>query len=301
MIRAFPKIFAIGTDYIRDIFKNDIEITEKIDGSQFVFGKINNELYMRSKGTQIFPENPEKMFTIASDYVLSIENKITNNTICFCEYLKKPKHNTLLYGRVPKNNLILYGVCDDTDRFINSYDELLSIADAIGIETVPLIYQGKINNPQEIFDLINSESILGGVDMEGIVVKNYSQPFLLGGQPIPLMAGKFVSEKFKEVHQKNWGKENTGKGKFELFKESFRTEARWEKAAQHLRDSGSLENSPRDIGNLIKEAHRDIIDEEIEAIKNFLFKEFGKEIIRKSTAGLAEWYKERLIKNSFNE
>ena len=301
MIKAFPKIFAIGTTYIQDIFKNDVEISEKIDGSQFCFGKISGELFMRSKGAQIFPENPEKMFVIASDYVLSVENKISDNTIYFCEYLKKPKHNTLAYSRVPKNNLILFSVCDNTERFIASYDELLKKADEIEIETVPLVFSGKINDPQAIFDLINAESVLGGVDMEGIVVKNYFQPFLLGGQPIPLMAGKLVSEKFKEVHQKNWGKENTGKGKYELFKDSFRTEARWEKAVQHLRDSGNLDCSPKDIGSLIKEVHSDIISEEKESIKAFLFKEFGQEIIRKSTAGLAEWYKEKLIKDSFEE
>jgi len=299
MIKAFPKIFAIGTFYIKDIFKNDVEISEKIDGSQFCFGKLNNELFIRSKGSQIFPENPEKMFGIASDYVLSIEDKISNNTIYFCEYLKKPKHNTLAYNRVPKNNLILFGVCDNTDKFVSSYDDLLKMADEIDIETVPLIFSGKINNSQEIFDLINAESVLGGVNVEGIVVKNYFQPFLLGGQPIPLMAGKFVSEKFKEVHQKNWNKKNTGKGKFELFKDSFRTEARWEKAVQHLREIGNLDGSLKDIGSLIKEVHRDIISEETETIKSFLFREFGGEVIRKSTAGLAEWYKEKLIKNNF--
>jgi len=47
--------------------------------------------------------------------------------------------------------------------------------------------------------------------------------------------------------------------------------------------------------------HNDIISEEKETIKNFLFREFGQEIIRKSTAGLPEWYKEKLIKDSFEE
>lgn len=34
MIKAFPKIFSIGTDYIKDIFKEEVEITEKIDDSR---------------------------------------------------------------------------------------------------------------------------------------------------------------------------------------------------------------------------------------------------------------------------
>ena len=107
MIRSFSKIFAIGTDYIKDIFKDEVEITEKLDGSQFVFGRVDNELYLRSKGQQIFPESSDKMFRIATDYILSIEHKIADNMVYYCEYLAKPKHNTLAYERVPKNNLIL--------------------------------------------------------------------------------------------------------------------------------------------------------------------------------------------------
>jgi len=49
LINAFPKIFAIGTDYISNIFDDEVEITEKIDGSQFAFGKVNGELFMRIK------------------------------------------------------------------------------------------------------------------------------------------------------------------------------------------------------------------------------------------------------------
>lgn len=52
MISAFPKIFAIGTKYIDSIFDNEVEITEKVDGSQFAFGKIDGEVYCRSKGNQ---------------------------------------------------------------------------------------------------------------------------------------------------------------------------------------------------------------------------------------------------------
>lgn len=299
MIRAYPKIFAIGTDYISDIFKEPVEITEKIDGSQFDFGKVGGELFYRSKGKIMYPESVEKMFLIATNYVHQIEHRIPDNTIAYCEYLMRPKHNTLSYNRVPKNNLMLFGISQPNQKFNSEYDTIVNFADIFEIEPVPLVFKGKIEKANEIFDLIKDESILGGPNMEGIVVKNYLRPFLLGGQPIPLMAGKYVSEKFKEVHQQSWGKEKTGKGKFEVFKDGFKTEARWEKAIQHLRDSGNLENSPRDIGNLIKEVQRDIKEEEVENIKNFLFREFGSEIIRYATRGLPEWYKEQLVKNNF--
>ena len=300
MIKSFSKIFAIGTEYIKDIFKEDVEITEKIDGSQFCFGKIDNELFLRSKGRQIFPESPDKMFEIAVDYVLSVQDRIPDNTVYYCEYLAKPKHNVLVYGRVPKNNLILFGVSDGREKFVNSHEELKEKADEIEIEAIPLVYKGKIKKAEEIFDLIKKESILGGVDMEGIVVKNYSRQFLLGERPIALMAGKYVSEKFKEVHQSTWGKEKTHKGKFEVFKDSFRTEARWDKAIQHLRDDGKLENSPKDIGNLIVEVQKDIGQEEKENIKNFLWKEFGKEVTRHAIKGLPEYYKKEILKGAFD-
>jgi hypothetical protein len=300
MIKAYPKIFAIGQDYIRDIFENEVEVTEKIDGSQFAFGKFNGNLYMRSKGRQIFEDHYDSLFKQAVEYVLSIREDIPENTFFYCEYLQSPKHNSLQYNNVPKNNLMLFGVCDSSDKFVDDYGELESYAEEMGLDIVPLLHKGPINGADQIFEFLGEESVLGGAKREGVVVKNYHKPFLLGGQPIPLMAGKYVSEEFKEVHSNGWKKEKTSKGKFEVYKDQFRTETRWEKAVQHLRDNGELENSPKDIGKLIKEVQNDITEEEKENIKEFLFKEFGQEILRYSTRGLPEWYKEKLLKNSFN-
>ncbi len=300
MIKAFPKIFAIGTDYIKDIFNSEVEITEKVDGSQFDFGKIDGVLYMRSKGAQLYAENPDKMFSKAVDYIVSIQDKIPDNFIFFCEYLKNPKHNILTYGRVPKNNLILFGVANTSEKFNAEWDLLKVYADTFDIEVVPLIYRGEIKVAENIKDLLETESVLGGVKIEGIVVKNYKNAFLLGGQPIPLMAGKYVSEAFKETHREKWGSEFTSRGKWQTFKDSFCTEARWHKAVQHLKEKGALENSPRDIGKLIAEIKTDISDEEKEEIKTFLWKEFGEEILRGASKGFPEWYKNKLLENSFN-
>ena len=66
------------------------------------------------------------------------------------------------------------------------------------------------------------------------------------------------------------------------------------KAIQHLRDEGNLACEPKDIGRLIQEVKRDISEEEINTIKSFLWREFGEELLRRSTAGLPEWYKQQL-------
>jgi hypothetical protein len=55
-----------------------------------------------------------------------------------------------------------------------------------------------------------------------------------------------------------------------------------------------LENSPRDIGKLLKMIQEDIVEEEKETIKDFLWKEFGQEVIRGSVVGFPEYYKMKL-------
>lgn len=301
-ITAFPKIFQIGTDYISSIFDGQVEITEKIDGSQFIFGKVSNELYMRSKGTMIFDfhERAENdLFYPVIQHVLSIQDSLPNDTIFYGETLSKPKHNTLVYNTVPKNHFALFGVSTPAKSFVQDYSTLYMYAEKLDTGVVPLLYEGEIKDPQQLLDFMDRESVLGGVTAEGVVVKNYTQPFLLGGQPIPVMAGKYVTEAFKEVHRKNWSRENTGAGKWQLFKDSYRTEARWNKSIQHLAEADELENAPRDIGKLIAEIKRDIAEEEKEIIKDFLWREFGTEVLRVATRGFPEYYKQKLLERGF--
>lgn len=301
MVHSFPKIFTLGQTYIKDILDGEVEITEKIDGSQFVFGKIDNKLHIRSKGASLYVDSPEKMFSNGISFVSEKENILPDNTIFYCEYLRVARHNILHYKTVPKNHLILFGVyLSKSDTWISVYNELESYSKILDIDVVPLLHNG-VFNIEKVDQLLKTESILGGADIEGFVVKNYKKAFLLGGQPIPLMAGKYVTENFKEKHKENWGKEHSSKGKWEIYKQSFKTEARWLKSIQRLKEVGKLECSPRDIGNLIKEIQNDVVEEYKEDIKEFLWKEFGGEIIRISTHGFPEFYKRYLLEQSVIE
>jgi hypothetical protein len=114
------------------------------------------------------------------------------------------------------------------------------------------------------------------------------------------MSGKYVSEAFKEVHQKDWSKLNIGKGKFDVLKEQFKTEARWNKAIQHLKENGELTGTPKDIGALLKEVRVDIETEEKENIKEMLYSVFKEDILKYSVHGLAQFYKEKLVKGEIN-
>lgn len=301
MLKSFPKIFALGDPIINDIFSEEVEVTEKVDGSQFVFGKVDGQLQMRSKGKELFADAPEKMFKEAINYACAIEDKIPDNTVYYCEYLQKPKHNVLTYERIPQNHLILFGV-EENRVFVSNYEQLQKHAEAIKIEVVPCLYKGRIDSLAFFSELLEKDSVLGNVKIEGVVIKNYNRrTYITDRVVLELMSGKYVSEKFKEKHAHNWKTENTGKGKWETYKESFRTEARWQKAVQHLKEKGELDHNPRDIGKLIVEIKKDVTEEEKENIKDFLWKEFGEELLRKVISGFPEWYKEQLAKEAFTQ
>ena len=311
MMPGYPKVFAVGSERIPDLFKGNVEITEKIDGSMFCFGVIGGEIVMRSKGKELFFGASEKMFVPAVDWVNNNKGVITRifkstgeswmweNIYFYGEFLGKPHHNILSYERVPKWNIIVFGIRVG-NNWITDYKQLADICFRIGLEPVPLLYYGEINNLDELMKFLDTDSILGKEKVEGIVVKNYAADCFLGGMVFPSF-GKFVREEFKERHAKDWGGRFSGKNKIDLFIESFRTEARWHKAIQHLQEQGLLVNEPKDIGGLMKEIECDIISEETENIKNELFKLYKDQIVRKARAGFPEYYKEQLAKRAFDD
>jgi len=114
--------------------------------------------------------------------------------------------------------------------------------------------------------------------------------------------GKFVRPEFRELNAKNFRTENPKQGDVvQSIGQSLRTEARWQKAVIHLRERGLIADDPRDIGVLLKEAAADIEKECAEEIKDRLFRWAYPQIRRIATAGLPEWYKERLLKQQFTD
>lgn len=302
-IEPFPKIFHIGGNSIKNLFSGEVEITEKIDGSQWGMGiDENGELVMRSKGNDLSYKDKEipKMFEKAFEQTKRIEKILRKNNLFdiyfYCEFLSAPRHNILKYDRVPKNNLYLFGV-KYKGVWISDINKLWEFADLIDVERVNLLYYGIVKDINQLEKMLETKSILGGEIIEGIVVKNYNQPAIVTQNLIfPISLGKYVSESFKEKQQKGVKKKSTSKDKLEILIESYRTEARWHKAIQHLKEKGMLEFSPRDIGKLIKEIKKDLMEEEKENIKEELFQVFKSNIENNAVEGFAEWYKKYLLK-----
>jgi len=297
---AFPKILHLGDSYLETIFDEEVEITEKLDGSQFGFGIVDGQLIVRSKGKEQDLDEPDKMFVEGVEYVRSIEHLLQEGIFYYGEYLQKPRHSTLAYDRIPKNHIALFAIYGGTTGRFFEYDSIASEALRLDVDAMPLIYKGK-SNPEHALSFVDGPSYLGGSDREGIVVKNYKDWEYLGRLHYTVMSGKFVTEKFKEVHTSDWKKFNTGKGRLEDLMAMYRTDARWHKAVQHLRENGELEGSPRDIGNLIKEVKKDVSEEERDNIKEKLWEIYGDDFLKSATNGLPQWYKEELAKGNINE
>jgi len=301
-LQTFSKIFALGHRTHARLYEGNVEITEKVDGSQFGFGKIDGEAVARSKGRMLVLDACDSMFTQAAGQVQRIVHLLPDNVVFWGEYMNKPKHNLIAYETTPKNNIMLFGMHKDQRDWLYTRDELEHWAALFGFDVAPVLYQGPGTKLNAVFisDLLDTDSYLGGSKIEGVVLKNWEQHALIGDQYLWPLAGKLVSDRFKEKMGQKKNKFSS-KGRWEDYKQAFRTDARWHKAIQHLKEDGLLLGEPKDIGPLIKEINRDIVAEHKDEIMIFLWSQFGKDILRAATAGFPQWYKEQLMEQSFEE
>lgn len=295
---SYPKIFALGHRAVSELLYDPVVVQEKIDGSQISFGWFSDCVYhdgfrVRSKGAELNLDAPEKMFAEAVDYIRGLH--LQDGWTYRCEYLKKPKHNALAYDRIPQNHLILFDINAGEEVYLTR-GVLESEAKRLGIDIVPEFFFGKLETVDLFRELLENTSCLGGQKIEGVVIKNYNR----FGLDKKVLMGKYVSEKYKEVHSQEWKKENPKSGDViqNLILE-YGTPERWQKALIHLQEKGQIEGSPRDIGLLIKEVWPDIVSECKEEIMEKVYKWLEPHLRRGVTRGLPQWYKERLMEKQF--
>lgn len=297
-LSSYPSVFNLGHKCITELLTVPVYVQEKIDGSQFSFGvDMDGILHMRSKGAKIFLETVDKLFKDAVDYVVSIKELLVPGYTYRGEVLRCPKHNSLAYDRVPKHNIILFDIMTGIEAYI-PYEQIVIEASKLDIEVVPLLYTGILVYIDQLKELLETISILGGQKIEGVVIKPVGYN-LFGIDKKPLL-GKHVSEAFKEIHQANWKTRNPGATDLiSLLTSEYRTPSRWDKAINHLNDAGKLTNTTQDIGPLMKEVSIDVLKECETEIKDKLFKWAWSKLSRSIIAGLPEYYKERLMKQQF--
>ena len=300
----FPKVYNLGHRYLDRLFDGEVYVEEKIDGSQFNFGIFTDEnadeflstpiVQCKSKGANLVIEAPEAMFKGAVDWVIENAIQLIPGWTYRAEWVPKKKSNVLIYNRAPINGLIIFDISTGLEKYLLHSDKSMEAA-RLGLECVPLLEVcHQAPEYAHYRALLATDSCLGGTQVEGVVFKNYNQ----FGKDGHAVMGKYVSEVFKEAHNREWTKESKG-SMLERLIQQFRTAARWHKAIQHLREAGTLLQAPQDIGNLIQEINRDLLEEETGTIQKLLFDEFRKDFLRGVTRGFPEFYKDYLLKQSY--
>lgn len=274
-------------------------VQEKIDGSQFSFTFEGGQLECRSKGQKINLDDPG-MFRPAVDAIKAMAEagRLSTDAIVYqCEFLAKPKHNVLAYGRIPKNHLVLFDTYQKGSKYCPPA-VVHSVAIYLGLEPVPILFEGT----RHLFgipsnsQLLEKESVLGGVKIEGYVIKNYGQEHPEApGHP---MTAKVVSPQFKERQQRGKPEKLPGEDPMAHLVNALTTEARYLKAIQHLKERGELSNDMSDIPKLMKEVGLDLHAEETDWLKEELFKQFSKPIFSQVQKGVVNFYKNILVEGA---
>lgn len=295
-LSSYSKVYALGHRTIADLLKGNVVVQEKIDGSQFSFGIIDNEFYCRSRNRPLDLNNPHKLFALAIETVKSKISSLTPGWTYRAEAVTSPRHNVLQYSRIPAGGLIIYDIDVGEQNYLSN-SEVVEECERLQLEWTPYFIPLHSDWVKEhVEKYLEEESCLGGTKIEGIVIKNYGR-FTIDSKT---MMGKYVSESFKET-MRGRGPKPAKKEAILSIIDHFKTEARRDKAIQHLREEGKLEDDPRDIGVLMKEPNADLIAECEDEIKNMLFVAFRKDIIKGVVSGFPEFYKNLLMEKQFDE
>ena len=285
-IWSYPKVWRFGHKNVRDVMVSDYYIQEKIDGSQISWRWLNGELYVRSKNKIQYGDGavPDAMFVKAIEIIKSLP--VYEGYVFRAEYLKDRKHNVLEYDRVPKNHLVLFDVEFGPGDFLHP-ENVKKFAERLGIEFAPILFKFDIPLTEEgLEEIIDRESFLGGAKIEGIVIKNYQQRNRHGN---PLFA-KYVSNQFRELNTKAWKPKNKRNIAEEII-DILNSEARFRKVYRRLLEEGELTGELKDIEKLLRAFKQDVLEEEIDWIKDMLWEAHKGYIMKKLGRGLPEWYK----------
>ena len=141
-----------------DLISNDeIIIYEDIQGSKIWVSYVNGNWIIRPKSINQNPINlvdlaMQKYYKWAFAYLLSLSEAVTdllrpNYYFCF-EYFPDEQPAHIKYDRIPQNHLILTCICKYGKTYSYDVDELKTYAQLFEVETLPMIYKGKLSEKQ---------------------------------------------------------------------------------------------------------------------------------------------------------
>lgn len=281
---GYGKVLAFGMcPSHEELIGARVRVEEKIDGSQFQFWlDADGEVVCRSRSRELSEQEANKgQFRLAIGHVRSVAHLLTPGVVYRGECVSKPRHNIIAYDRVPKGFVVLWsvetkgGVCDHYDLSVE--------AERLGFDCTPLLGRVLLNELADLKPFIEGPSLLGG-KREGIVIKRGN------------IRAKIVGEKFQERKvTKTKRPRDTREGFLRELGRSYGPVPRWQKAIQHLREDGKLTGTPADIGPLIQEIQRDILEECWVEIRQAVYDNAKGTVLKATYEGFPEWYKAQCV------
>ena len=239
MIRL-PKIYRLGTSYTSHVLNSKVEITGKLDGSQF-------RIYKPSEGVLLYGSRNAR-WDVRKDY-----NKQFKPVVDLClEYeddiLQAVPVGCTIFGEyIGKRNKHRIHYLTDEDLFIFNffYDGIWYPADWISLPfpKVKQIVKDKVMSISDCLDLLkeispdmythNNLVIPDEERMEGIVIKNYDPDFPSYSERF----AKLVHPRFKEITSKMFPLDKEETKKESAFLKYALTRQRVEKCVWYLREN----------------------------------------------------------------
>lgn len=308
----YPSITALKEKNKRSWFSKKIGeennhkwyIEEKIDGSQLSVFLDENEhkLKFYNKNTEVCPTN----YAFSKAISMLSQNKIINSLnpdyIYHGESVRQNRHNVIRYETTPKYYFIVYDIFKISDKSYLSREDKEEECKRLSFACVPVLYFNDIAeiNPydkcHELIQMIEKEelhSCLGG-PIEGVVLKHHA--YVSKGKKIATKL-KCVTDTFKERHKtKQCSNDYSADEYLEKLGKSFNTEARFQKAYQHLREKNKLtdELKQSDTDKIIEELNDDFDKEYKDELTLLLWTEFSPIIKKYSCQGIGNWIKKKI-------
>lgn len=143
--------------FISDVCNNDITIYEDIQGSK-IFIRYNGsefDIYQKSFNSgalSLVDISIQKYYNKAINYLFAlpedVKKMLNQNWYFGFEYFPDDTPANIQYNRVPKNNLILTSIVKGK-KYKYSQGELTEYAKLLDVDTVPILFSGKLNEYQK--------------------------------------------------------------------------------------------------------------------------------------------------------
>lgn len=143
--------------FIKLLTEEEIVIYEDVQASKIWVNYVDGQWLIRPKKISNDPINLidlayQKFYKYAVSYLLSLSDEVIsllrpNLYFCF-EYFPDEQPANILYDRLPKNRLILTSINKYGKKYSYNFEELNTYAKLFNVETLPVIYDGKLSDKQ---------------------------------------------------------------------------------------------------------------------------------------------------------